>query len=246
LAVLAVLGLSAVALAQTNTYDFTAKVPAGGSKAKPKPTGFSFNFAVADPAGNIPAPTRSYAFLLAGARVNTSVVKTLCTAAKINAAGDDTGCSKKAIVGTGSVTALVGQAGQPVAAKAGACILKLTAYAAGPNRVALFLRGGGSEAGASPCLAPISQAIDARWKNTSKGAGLSFDVPDPLRHQVGLDVPTLSVKSTWKKLTGKKSGKTAGYFETYGCGTKKQRSVTATFTAEDGTKTPVTKDIGKC
>jgi hypothetical protein len=242
LALLAVFGLTAVAAAQTNKYDFTGAVPSGGSKAKPKATGFTFNFAINDADGNIPAPVKSYKFTIGGTKVNTAAVKATCTAASINAKGDASGCSTKAIVGTGSVTAVIGVSGQPLSAKAGDCTLKLTAYAAGANKVALFLNGGSP--GAPACLVPIAQAIDAKWSNGSKGASLTFAVPDQLRHQVGLDVPVLSVKSTWKKLTGAKGKTKVGYVESVGC--KGQRSATATFTDEAGTATPVTKAIGTC
>jgi hypothetical protein len=242
LAVPVVLGLPAVAAAQTNSYDFNSSVPAGGSKAKPKTTGFTFNFAVNDTAGNTPAPVKSYKFTVGGLKVNTAAAKKTCTAASINAAGDASGCSSKAIVGTGSVSAVVGISGQPLSAKAGTCTLRMTAYAAGTNKVALFLTGG--TPGAPACLVPISQAIDATWSNGSKGASLTFTVPEQLRHQVGLDIPVLSVKSTWKSLTGTKGAKKAGYVASVGC--KGQRSATAVFSDETGTSTPVTKTIGKC
>jgi hypothetical protein len=242
LAMPAALGLPAVAAAQTNSYDFTGAVPSGGSKAKPKATGFTFNFAVNDSAGNTPAPVKSYKFTIGGTKINTSAVKTTCTAAAINAAGDAAGCSSKAIVGTGSVSAIIGVSGRPMSTKAGTCTLKMTAYAAGTNRVALFLNGG--TPGAPACLVPISQAIDATWSNTSKGAGLTFTVPELLRHQVGLDVPVLSVKSTWKRLTSTKGRTKVGYVESTGC--TGPRPATATFTDETGTSTPVTKAIGKC
>jgi hypothetical protein len=234
-AVIAMFSLAGTALA-ANVYDFSGKVPSGGSKAKPKIAGFSFNYSIGDDAGMLPVVVKAYKFTIAGTRVNTGAVKTTCAASKINAAGSDDGCSSKAIVGTGSVHADIGTAGQPASAK---CDLKLTAYAGGPNKVALFL-----SADTTTCVTAINQAIDAKWANSSKGAGLSFTVPDELRHQLGLDISVTSVKSTWKKLTGKKGKKKIGYFESIGC--KGQRSATVNFTAEDGTVTPLTKTIGKC
>ncbi|QEC49967.1 hypothetical protein FSW04_21960 [Baekduia soli] len=237
-ALIAVLGIAATAFAQTNAYDFTGKVPAGGTKAKPKITGFSFNYTITDPAGNLPQIVKAYKFTIGGAKVNTRAVTTTCTAAKINAATNDQGCSKKAIVGTGSISADIGQVGTP---KSATCTLTLTAYAAGTNKVALFLDGTAPGA----CVAPISQAIDAKWANTSKGAALSFTVPNGLRHQLGLDVAVTSVKSTWKKLSRTIKGKKVGYFSSVGCKTK-QRSASVTFTSEAGVVTPLTKNIGKC
>jgi hypothetical protein len=238
-AVVAMFSIAAATAFAANTYNFSGNVPKGGSKAKPKITGFSFNYSIADDAGNLPVVVKAYKFEIGGSRVNTSAVKTTCTAAKINAAGSDDPCSSKAVVGTGSVMAHIGTSGQPWDGTT-QCLLKLTAYAAGPNKVALYLDGRDT----TKCVAPISQAIDAKWSNGSKGAGLSFSVPDELRHQLGLDVAVVDVKSTWKKITGKKGSKKVGYFEGIGC--KGSRSATVTFTGEDGVNTPVTKSIGSC
>jgi hypothetical protein len=213
---IAVLGIAAAAYAQTNSYDFTGSVPKGGTKAKPKPTGFTFNYTIADPAGNLPKVVKAYKFTIQGSKVTTSAAKKTCTAASINAATNASGCSASAIVGTGSVHADIGTSGQP---KSASCDLKLTAYAGGPNKVALFL-------------------------DSSAGAGLSFTVPQELRHQLGLDVAVTSVKSTWKKITKKTGSKTVGYFSGTGC--KSKRSATVVFTAEDDTTTPLTKEIGSC
>lgn len=236
---LAVLGLAAVAHAQTNQYSFDGKVPSGGTKKKPKPGGFTFNFQIKDPAGNVPALVKTYKFVIGGAKVNTSAVKATCTAAKINAAGSDGSCPRGAVVGTGSIRAEIGTSGQPWDGTT-QCELAMTAYNGGPNKVALFLDGTDT----TKCVAPISQAIDAKWTNTAAGVGLSFSVPDELRHQLGLDVAVVDVKSTWKKLTGKKAGKTVGYFEGTGC--KGKRAASVTFTAEDGTTTPIKGTVGSC
>lgn len=238
-AMLAVLGLSAVAYAQTNEYSFDGKVPSGGTKSKPKTGGFTFNFQIKDPAGNVPSVVKTYKFVIAGAKVNTSAVKATCTAAKINAAGTDDSCPAAAIVGSGSIRAEIGTSSQPWDGTT-KCDLVLTAYNGGPNKVALYLDGTNT----AKCVAPISQALDAKWSNGATGAGLSFDVPDELRHQLGLDVAVVDVKSTWKKLTGKKGSKKIGYFETTGC--KGKRSASVTFTTEDGTANPTTGTVGAC
>jgi hypothetical protein len=237
--VLAVLGLSAAVYAQTNQYSLDGKVPSGGTKKKPKAGGFTFNFQIKDPAGNVPAVVKTYKFVIGGSKVNTAVVKATCSAAKINAAGSDDSCPRGAVVGTGSIRAEIGTAGQPWDGTT-KCDLTLTAYNGGPNKVALFLDGTDT----ARCVAPISQAIDAKWTNTSAGAGLSFSVPEELRHQLGLDVAVVDVKSTWKKLTGQKAGKKIGYFETTGC--KGKRVASVTFTAEDGTATPLKGTVGSC
>jgi hypothetical protein len=239
---LAILVVAAFSLAVTtafaaNVYDFSGKVPSGGTKKKPKPTSFTFNYTIADDAGQLPVVVKAYKFTIGGSKVTTSAAPKTCTAASINAATNADGCSSKAIVGTGSVHADIGTSGQP---KSASCDLKLTAYAGGPNKVALFLDG----TAPGTCVAPISQAIDAKWSNGSKGASLSFEVPEELRHQLGLDVAVTSVKSSWKKIIKKKGSKKTGYFSSTGC--KGQRSATVVFTGEDNVETPLTKDIGKC
>jgi hypothetical protein len=237
-ALIAVFGLTATAFA-ANTYDISGKFPTGGTKSKPKISGFQFNYTIADDAGNLPVVVKAYKFQIGGSRVNTSAVKKTCTAASINTAGNADGCSSAALVGTGSVEAHIGTSGTPWDGTT-KCTLKLEAYNAGPNKVALYLDGRDT----SQCVAPISQAIDAKWSNGSSGAGLSFTVPDELRHQLGLDVAVVSVKSTFKKITGKKGSKKVGYFEATGC--KGKRKATVTFTGEDGVNTPITKEIGSC
>ena len=243
-ALIAVFGISAVAFAQQNAYTVTAKVPAGGSKKKPKAGGFTFNFTISDPAGNIPQIIKTYSLGITGSQVNTKVAKT-CTAASINAAQSDSGCTSKAKIGSGSVTAVIGTAGQPLSSKAGDCGLNLTIWNGGKNKAALFLEGGTGKPGVPACPAPISQAIDAKWVKKDGGTALVFEVPDALRHPVpGLDVSVVSTKSTLKKITKKIKGKKRGYFESIGC--KGTRSVTATFTDESGTATPVSATAGKC
>jgi hypothetical protein len=243
-ALIATLGIAALAFAQGNTYTINAKVPAGGSKKKPKAVGFTFNFTVADPNGNIPQIIKTYSLGIAGSQVNTKVAK-VCTAASINAAQSDSGCSSKSKIGSGSVAAVIGTAGQPMAAKAGDCGLNLTIYNGGTNKAALFLEGGTGKPGVPACPAPISQAIDAKWVKKNGGTALVFDVPDALRHPVpGLDVSVVSTKSTLKKITKKIKGKKRGYFESVGC--KGTREVTATYTDETGNAVPVTASAGDC
>jgi hypothetical protein len=237
-ALIAMFSIAATAFA-ANTYDISGKFPTGGTKAKPKIGGFTFNYTIGDDAGMLPVVVKAYKFQIGGSRVNTSAVKKTCTATKINAAGDNSGCPTAALVGTGSVEAHIGTSGQPWDGTT-KCLLTLSAYNAGPNKVALYLDG----RDATKCIAPISQAIDAKWTNGPSGAGLSFTVPDELRHQLGLDVAVVSVKSTFKKLTGKKGKKKVGYFETTGC--KGKRKATVIFTGEDGVATPITKEIGNC
>src|SRR6201999_601308 len=86
-AALAVLGLTAYAVAQSPTTTFkvggTVSVH-GGTKAKPKPGGLSFTFDVSDPSGNQTPPVQTYQIMYEGGRLNTTLIPG-CPAAKINA-----------------------------------------------------------------------------------------------------------------------------------------------------------------
>jgi hypothetical protein len=130
-------------------------------------------------------------------------------------------------------------------AKAGDCTLALRVYNAGKNKAALWLEGGTGKPGIPACLAPIHQAIDAKWVAKDGGTALVFEVPETLRHQVGLDVPVISVTSKFSTITKKIKGKKRGYFESIGCADGK-RTARGTFTDETGAATPITKDFGKC
>ena len=242
-ALIAALGITAVAVAQTNSYSIDAKVPSGGSKKKPKAGGFTFNFTVADQAGaNIPQVIQTYSLGIEGSKVNTNVVPT-CAASK--AATDDSVCSKKALIGTGSITAVDGSAGQPLDSRAADCVLDLRIYNGGKNKATIFVQQKAEPAGNCAGAVP-GQAIDAKWTKANGGTALVFTVPEVLRHPVAnTDAVVIAVTSKFKKITKTIKHKKVGYFESIGC-KDKSRTVTATFTDEKGDAVPYSTDIGKC
>jgi hypothetical protein len=238
-AVIAVFGLATVAYAQSaavNEYTVDGSVSAhGGSKQKPKPGGLKFSFTTS--AGDlVPNVIKTYKITFSGGKVNTQVAKA-CTAKQMDQAQSDSNCPKGSLIGTGQINNYVSTSGSP-AAGATQCKLPLKIYNAGKNKAALWIKTGPPD-----CIAAVAQAIDAKWSVNSKGASLSFTVPDGLRHQLGLDLPVISTTSTIKKITKKIKGKTVGYLESVGCGKSKKRTITATFTDEGGRSETATKEI---
>jgi hypothetical protein len=240
-ALTAMLCLTAVALAGTNQYGVTGKIAAGGTKKKPKEVGVTFNYTIKTDDGTLSNPVKTYKIHFQGLKSSPASVAggKYCTAASINAASSDSGCSSKTKVGTGSVKAFVGAAGQAIDPGA-KCDLKLDIYAGGPKSLALYLHGNPPD-----CLAPISQAIDAKLSTDSTGGALTFTVPPTLLHPVaGLDSGITQVQSTIKKVG--KGKKALFYSDGTGCKKGSKRQVEVTFTDETGTASKASAPAGSC
>jgi hypothetical protein len=242
--VVAMFLIAAVAIAQStavNEYTVDGSVTAsGGTKKKPKPGGLSFLFTTKRADGTLPAPIQKYSIGFEGGKVNSKAVKAKCTAAQINSAGSDAPCSAKAKVGSGTVNSLVGTTGQPLSGAA-KCQLSLTLYNGGNNHMPLFLKGG-----PPTCIAAISQSIDAVFvKKPGNIMALEFEVPESLRHQLGLDIAVVDVTSKINKIVTKIKKKKVGFLESVGC-TDKKRDISVTFTDETGTAVQAKKTLAKC
>lgn len=241
--VVALVATAAVAVAQSGPYSVDAATsPArAGSKQKPVTVGVKFGVS-ADASTGRPVSSARFKVGFGGLRSNGKAFKT-CTAAKINAAGNDAGCSAAARVGFGTVQNRAGASGDLTDTSI-TCDLKLTIYNGGANRAALFLRGGPTVAGAS-CPIGISQALDARFVRYSGGGqALQFDIPSNLRHPVGgLDNAIIDIDATISKKTAtvRKRGKKTkvGYFEAVGC-KGGQRPISVELTSETGAVTTAT------
>jgi hypothetical protein len=233
----AVLGLAvAVAVAQTSPYTTNGSVSVkGGTKTKAKPGGLTFSFDVSDPSGNQTPPLESYSIAFEGGRMNTGLLPA-CTAAKINANnGDPSVCPSGSKIGSGSLNALIGTAGQPTAT-ASPCKATLTLFAGGKGHATLLVT---SEL--ANCPTALSQAIDMQYFTKGPLAGLKFTVPQELRHQLGLDITVIHADSKINKIV--KKGK--GFLEATGCSDGK-RDLVVTFVDEAGGSFPVTKTLGAC
>jgi hypothetical protein len=241
LAILAVTGLmlaiAAVVYAQetrTNTYNVTASTTprTTGSAKKPVPVGVKFNYKVGEQNNNRPIVIEKYSIRFGGLRTNGNSFPG-CTAAKINAAGNDNGCPKGSAVGTGDVTNNVGGANN-IADKSIVCFLKLTVYNSRNQKAALYLEGGPN---ATPsCPTEIAVAIDARFVRRGAATALEFTVPESLKHPIaGLDNAVIDVKSSIRRITRRVNGRTVGFFEARGNCKAGSRDVTVVFTPESGT-----------
>jgi hypothetical protein len=240
-ALTAMLCLTAVALASTNQYSVTGKIASGGTKKKPKEVGVQFNYQIKTDDGNLSNPVKTYKIHFQGLKSSpASVAKgKYCSAATINKASSDSGCSSKTHVGTGQVKAFVGSAGTAIDPGA-KCNLKLDIYAGGPKSLALYLHGNPPD-----CIAPISQAIDAKLSTDATGGALTFTVPPVLLHPVaGLDSGITEVSSTIKKIG--KGKKALFYSDGTGCKAGSKRQVEVTFTDETGATAKTAAPAGSC
>jgi hypothetical protein len=233
-----------VAVASVNKYSVTGKIATGGTKKKPKPVSVTFNYKITTDDGNLSNPVKTYKIHFQGLKTDTKAAARgkYCTAASINAASSDSGCSAKTHVGTGEVKAFVGSAGQPIDQN-NQCNLALDIYAGGPRSLALYLHGGPTTT--PKCLAPISSAIDAKLSTDSTGGALTFTVPPTLLHPVaGLDSGITQVTSVIRKIgSGKKA---LFYSDGTGCKSGKSRQIQVTFTDETGASETAQNAAGKC
>jgi hypothetical protein len=241
-AAIAVLGLTALAVAQsTTTFTVGGTVSVhGGTKAKPKPGGLSFKFDVSDPSGNQTAPVQTYSIMYEGGRLNTTAIPG-CRADKINAIAIPTTdvCPKGSKIGTGKLDALIGSTGQPVASGS-PCKATLELYNGGKGHATLFVS---SEL--ATCPVALREAIDMQYVTSGDMAGLRFTVPEMLRHQVGLDITVTHAEAKLSRIVVKKGKKSIGYIESTGC-KDATRDLVVTFTDETGQSFPAKASVGRC
>ena len=232
LAAAAVLAVPAIAPAQTaqqNTYSVTAKVSPGGKGAttRPVPVSVSFGYKVGEAHGLKPAPVKRYTIGFGGVRTNGRFFKT-CTSSQMQ--GTDSDCSRKALVGTGTLTAFVYADNDPSGQNGGfECKKTIHVWNAGINKAVLFISGDPSQCGGVGALAPI----DAKFVRFGNGQALQFDLGTTVMHPVGgLTVGVTEVTSTIKRQTTKVKGKPVGFFEAVA----KKHPVEVRFTTEAGQK----------
>jgi hypothetical protein len=238
---LASAALATAAYAQTggNTYEVTGGTTTrGGTTAKPKAAGLNFTFKLSDPSGNVPQVVKTYEIKVEGGKVNPSLVPG-CKASAMDAAQSDAKCPRASLLGKGTLTALIGKTGTP-AAEALNCTIPFKIYNSGGGKAALWI-----VARQPACPVSLSQSVPAKWTKSGTTAGLSFTVPDLLRHQLGLDIPVVGATASIKKVTKKSKGRSTGFLESTGCKDGK-RDFSVTFTTEDGQKQTVAKTLPYC
>jgi hypothetical protein len=249
--VLAVAGLMAFATVafalQENAYTVQGAVSPtkSGTKKAPKAVSLNFGYTVGEKTGKRPALIKKYDINFAGLQVNTNLFKG-CTAAKIDAAQSDKGCPKGSLMGTGAVENATGSTGNE-SDRSLSCHLDLKLYNSRNNKAAIYLHGEQSADPAKNCPLAIDKAIDANFVRTAKGTSLQFSVDETLLHPApGFDNAVILVKSTVRKATVKKNGKTRGWFESIGGCKNKKRAITVTFTPQNGTPSQKAQKLVPC
>ncbi|WP_027008448.1 hypothetical protein [Conexibacter woesei] len=236
----ATVALASAAYAQStapNQYNVTGGTSIrGGTAAKPKAADLKFAFQLT--AGTtVPQVVKTYTIKVEGGRVNWKIVPS-CAAAKMDAAASDASCPAASKVGSGTLKALIGSTGQP-ASDAQTCTLPFKIYNSGGGKAALWIKTEGG------CPVPIAQTVPARWTQSGTTGGLTFTVPDLLRHQVGLDLPVVDAKATISRITKTVKGKKVGFLESTGCKDGK-RDFSVQFTTDDGQSQTVKKTLAYC
>ena len=250
-AVVSVLALTAVAIAQTtqeNTYKVTGSVTPKakpGSKTKPVPVAVSFSYQVGEKSGLQPSAIDRYKISFYGVRAVNGDKFPKCTADQISQAGNsDAGCPKGSLVGSGTIDNFVYADSDPSGQQGGfKCAKKVNIYNSGKGKGALFVFGDPNQCGGVGALPafPISYV-----KGDGGGTALQFTVPKTVLHPIaGLSVAVRDVTSKIKKLTVKKNGKTYAYYESVKC-SGKARPVKVTFHTEAGQTTDASDPTAKC
>jgi hypothetical protein len=244
LAIIAVsaIALIAVAIAQADTITATGGAGGGGTKAKPKANAPYFVFSVAGPRpGARPATPTKVIAIWTGERENAAGFP-VCTAAMIQTKESDSGCPRGSLIGTGTLKAKVGPAGNPDSNAT--CSKQISIYNGGGNRAVQFYYGPGAACAGVSYLPPVPMY----WSNAGGKATLTLPVPENVSHPLpGVEGTITAETLKFKKLisAGKKRH---AYLAGIGCGSRRARSFTYTLYASSypGGKLSKTVRAGKC
>lgn len=216
---------AAYAASQINTYTATLKFSSkvAGTAKKPAPIGFTQDIKATGTNGNRTALLQTITTKVYGLKADGKDFPT-CTVAQVNAAHSDTGCSKKAAVASGAITAVLGPQADFSSSAPGTapCAPKLDVWNAGQGKLTFFfVTGPGHE-----CVGLATGAVGA-WQATYKQQGKNLVVTVPIPHSVDYPVPGLvgSLETehlVWKKTTAKVKGKTVAAIASTACQGKKR------------------------
>lgn len=242
-AVTATVALGATGLAHAvpgDSYNVSAKIGKGGTKAKPKPVAPVFSFTGQGPTSDTrPGTPKEVQFVMQGLRENGGSFPK-CTAAQIDAAQSDKSCPKGSAVATGGLHAKLGPEGDKTSNAA--CSKDFTLYNSGKHKTSLFVTGDPAQCAGVGYLPPIAMP----WKAVKGGTMLRLPFPQNISHPLpGLEGSFDEMHFTFKTLKKKKAGKTVGYLESVGC--KGTRKLTVKFLPEtsDPTESAAAK-AGSC
>ncbi len=223
---------AAYAASDINTYTakltFTTKK--AGSAKKPVPIGYTQHYTAQGTNGNRTAVLTDIKTKVYGLKADGKDFPT-CSAAKISAAGNDTGCPKGAMAATGYITASVGAA-QNFAQGGTACDPLLHVWNSGQGKLTFFF----VDTPTHQCLGGALQTGQVGpYPGTYKTQGKYLVVDVPVPRYVSFPAPGLagSLETehlVWMKTTKKVKGKTVAMTSSVGCQGKK-RPYSTTFTA---------------
>jgi hypothetical protein len=236
---LGVLVAAGAAYAAINSYTATLSFSSkkAGTAAKPVPVSYSQNIVAKGTNGNRTAVLTDIVTKIYGLKADGKDFPT-CTAAKIGAAGNDTGCPKGAMVATGAITAAVGAANNFTVAGS-ACDPLLHVWNGGQGKLSFFFV---DQAPNHECLGgALKTGQVGPYPATYKTQGKFLVVDVPVPNYVSFPAPGVagSLESehlTWLKVTKKVKGKTMAATASVGC-LKGKRPYTTTFTANLPTST---------
>jgi hypothetical protein len=238
-------GLTATSAMAGNVYTVNGSGTSGGTSKKPKPAKLNATFTVKsdDATGNlIPDVIKTYAISIEGGRMNKTALAKLpkCKISPADADQSNEQCSKKSIVGKGTLTAAVGTPGEPIN-PALTCTLPYNLYNIGGYKLGIFI-----SATSQQCPVAVKQWIVTNISQKGNVVTTSFTTPEKLQQPgPGLFSPVMTasfalnpVKVKYKvKKKGKTRTKTVYTTESIGCKDKK-RDVSVKFTSRAGeTKT---------
>jgi hypothetical protein len=244
--VVGVLAAAATAWAVTNTINYTVTLKKGtGKPTAKKPVPVAYNAVLkidTDPAGSQPdtAPVTSIYFPKQ-IKQNSKLLPS-CSQSDIDGKAAMPAKCKKAIVGSGTASALAGSPGSP-ASNSVKEDLNVTFVNNKKKQVLLVLN--------SQPTAPVAITNRVVPGDLAGGTGnfgyrVDFKIPEDLQNQLGLSIALtdFNVKITGKAFKVKVKGKTkkVGYLELTGCGTLPIRAIAHFKDSSTGSTTDVTDD----
>jgi hypothetical protein len=237
-AVMLVLSLAAIAIAQGVTNEYTVEgstSPAKpGSKKKPIPISVNFDYTVSANNNQRPIPVEKYSIQFSGLRVNTAVAPS-CSTETLEQEGLS-GCPARSVVGEGYIENATGQTSVPTD-KSVQCNAKVSVVNEHPNKANLYVAGSPNATDErEKCAIELAAPIAANYVRTRGGTNLEFEVPESLRHP---GTPNLSnaverVQSRIRRIVKRIRGKRVGYYSAAGGCRNGTRTITVVFTPETG------------
>jgi hypothetical protein len=252
LTAIAAMAITGVAYAVTNTLTYSAKLTYKGKPTETKPANLAYTGTLhidTDPAGNQPdtAPTTSVYF--AKPIKNNAKYFPFCNKTEIDGQGTFPTKCNKAIVGTGTATALAGSPGSPAA---NSVKEELTVKAVnGPKGKVLYLVLT-SKPGAP--VAINNRVVPGTVVKSSGPFGflVRFDIPADLQSQLGLSISLtdflVKVSGTPRTLKVGRVNKKIAYLQLTSCkGSLAVKAIAQFKDSSTGQVTPVTSESkAKC